>query len=243
MIPKLAHFHWAGGPMSWLRWAGVQTFHALNPDWQVRLIRSDPEPVAAGINLYGQADVTWWRTLRDHGGFVFSTDVVFLEPIPQAWLQAPLAITTRASAHPKRGATHSVFHAAGIGAVPHHDFFTLAAAAAEKAIADYDPDLGERFAPGEPSFQHFGVDLLNTIPLRPPLLRIPEAALCPVPWNQVEPLWGVASVPLPKGTIGVHWFGGHPMSRELEPVAHETDCFIGRLAWSLLRCLNLPTPR
>lgn len=35
-IPKIAHFFWDGNPLSFLRWASINSFSALNPDWELR---------------------------------------------------------------------------------------------------------------------------------------------------------------------------------------------------------------
>jgi len=34
-IPKVAHFYWGGGPLSYLRFLSVKSFKKQNPDWQV----------------------------------------------------------------------------------------------------------------------------------------------------------------------------------------------------------------
>lgn len=36
-IPKIAHFFWDGNPLSFLRWASINSFSVLNPDWELRL--------------------------------------------------------------------------------------------------------------------------------------------------------------------------------------------------------------
>ena len=36
-IPKVAHFYWGGGPLSYLRFLSVQSFKKQNPDWQVKV--------------------------------------------------------------------------------------------------------------------------------------------------------------------------------------------------------------
>jgi hypothetical protein len=38
-IPKIAHFYWGGGPLSYLRFLSVQSFKKQNPDWQVTVHR------------------------------------------------------------------------------------------------------------------------------------------------------------------------------------------------------------
>ena len=32
-IPKVAHFFWDGKPLSFLRWASINSFSVLNPEW------------------------------------------------------------------------------------------------------------------------------------------------------------------------------------------------------------------
>ena len=36
-IPKIAHFYWGGGPLSYLRFLSVESFKKQNPDWQVKV--------------------------------------------------------------------------------------------------------------------------------------------------------------------------------------------------------------
>jgi hypothetical protein len=36
-IPKVAHFYWGGGPLSYLRFLSVQSFKKQNPEWQVKV--------------------------------------------------------------------------------------------------------------------------------------------------------------------------------------------------------------
>ena len=35
-IPKIAHFYWHGGMLSWLRYLTLKTFQIQNPDWELR---------------------------------------------------------------------------------------------------------------------------------------------------------------------------------------------------------------
>ena len=38
-IPKVAHFYWGGGPLSYLRFLSVKSFKKQNPDWQIKFHR------------------------------------------------------------------------------------------------------------------------------------------------------------------------------------------------------------
>jgi hypothetical protein len=47
-IPKVAHFYWGGGPLSWLRFLSVQSFKKQNPDWQVKVHQPITDSQAPG---------------------------------------------------------------------------------------------------------------------------------------------------------------------------------------------------
>jgi len=36
-IPKVAHFYWGGGPLSYLRFLSVKSFKKQNPDWEIKV--------------------------------------------------------------------------------------------------------------------------------------------------------------------------------------------------------------
>ena len=46
-IPKIAHFFWDGKPLSFLRWASINSFSVLNPDWELRFHMTKDDVKAA----------------------------------------------------------------------------------------------------------------------------------------------------------------------------------------------------
>lgn len=51
-IPKVAHFYWGGGPLSYLRFLSIHSFKKQNPEWQIKFHRpvSDSQAPAAWTN-------------------------------------------------------------------------------------------------------------------------------------------------------------------------------------------------
>jgi hypothetical protein len=54
-IPKVAHFYWGGGALSYLRFLSVKSFKKQNPDWQVKI----HQPV-----INSQAPNTWINNIK-----------------------------------------------------------------------------------------------------------------------------------------------------------------------------------
>jgi hypothetical protein len=54
-IPKVAHFYWGGGPLSYLRFLSVLSFKKQNPDWQVKV----HQPV-----INSRAPGTWANNIK-----------------------------------------------------------------------------------------------------------------------------------------------------------------------------------
>lgn len=70
-IPKVAHFYWGGGPLSYLRFLSVQSFKKQNPDWQVKVHR----PI-----IDSQAPKTWANNIKhDFRRQIDSLDVAVVE--------------------------------------------------------------------------------------------------------------------------------------------------------------------
>jgi hypothetical protein len=70
-IPKVAHFYWGGGPLSYLRFLSVQSFKKQNPDWQVKV----HQPVTNS-----QAPSTWINNIKqDFRNLISTLDVAVVE--------------------------------------------------------------------------------------------------------------------------------------------------------------------
>ena len=69
-IPKLAHFYWGGGPLSYLRFLSIQSFKKQNPDWQVKV----HQPV-----IDSQAPLEWTNAIeQDFRNQLNSLDVTIV---------------------------------------------------------------------------------------------------------------------------------------------------------------------
>ena len=142
MIPKIAHFHWVGKPMNWLRWQSIRTFEKFHPDYEIRIIRT-PDDIAAKVENYAhQADWSWYRALATTGGWQIATDVVFVGRIPDHYNDADMCVCTNG--------TKSIYQFAAMGAKAGSEFF--------KRCEERCAKTAER---DELEYQTLGVDMLR----------------------------------------------------------------------------------
>lgn len=235
MIPKIAHFHWTGPTMSWLRLVSIATFKKHNPGWEIRL-HDTPDDIREHGLLYGQeADWTWWRVLAEHGGLQVATDIIFTKPIPDEWLECDFCACTNGS--------HRVWQFAVMGAKPQHEFFVMCedlCGLMDVALLNKGKHRG-RFG----GYQIMGVNLLKSAAetyardgdktlFKKDFFDIPMSALCHIDDTRVPLLWDDRNIELPDEAIGVHWYGGHALSKEKEystfPYDGSEDSFLRQLA-------------
>ena len=70
-IPKIAHFYWGGGPLSYLRFLSIQSFAKQNPDWQIKF----HQPVTDS-----QAPAAWANNIKqDFRDQITTLDVAVVE--------------------------------------------------------------------------------------------------------------------------------------------------------------------
>lgn len=226
MIPRIAHFHWEEGlRWSWLRSMSISTFMRHNPEWDVMFHRTPKDIRDRGLaELAHNGDWTLIRRMSEFGGFFFGTDTVFVAPVPDEWLDADMCICP--------GESRPLHHMT-IGSIPDTEFLDNCLDECERlATLDEIPD--------EPRFgryQAFGIGLLTRVwdemggMKGMKISEMPRRAYTPVEWCDPLRLWRDEDVNLPEGTIGVHWFGGHPESMRLGQEAKPGDsAFIVRLA-------------
>lgn len=218
MIPRIAHFYWAGKPMSALRAASIQSFKQHNPEWEVRVHGHKHEDKYRDIIL--ESDLMRYTVLHGVGGYYFDTDIIFRRPIPDSWLQHDNACVMYDG-----GVVRGV---AILGAKPGSVFFKrLAEAALERSRSPIVCD-----------FQALGVKLVHNLTGPSHDMReyaancgegmwnIPHAAFFPVDWCFVELLWSPGYPDLTNDTIGIHWFGGDRLSQEYEAMPELPDCMV-----------------
>ncbi len=228
VIPKIAHFHWTATPMSWLRMASIATFKRHNPGWEIRL-HDTPEDIRRhGLLPAQEGDWTRWRVLEEFGGFSVGSDIVFVKPIPEEWLDCGLNACTNSDSGVY---TTGIYQMAMIGAVSGHSFISEALARCETMM---DVRVSHNFKDPETGmmgYQDFGPNLLqamgrSTLGLHGKFLDQPMDALCHVRHTQCEILWEhgesalyEAEIILSSSAIGIHWYGGHERSKLEEPNA------------------------
>lgn len=219
MIPKIAHFHWdqSGPSMSWLRTVSIASFAKFNPEWEIRLIRSDPSFSGHRLCYGNRADLSWWLALKATGGFQVATDIVFRGPVPDAWLDAELCACTSNGLEVSRDLYSGggrVYQFAMMGATAGHPFMVEAVKEAQTRIQNLTSEQAPLVATPPMGYQALGVDLLSVIKEHMgPTKELPMNALCYYDDSAVDKLWEVGPPPpLPDEAIGIHWYGGHVAS-------------------------------
>lgn len=225
MIPKIAHFHWAGKPLPWLRMVGLWSFARQNPDWEVRLIRTPEHIKVLDLPSYGhEADWTLYEALYEHGGFAMHTDTVFVKPVPEQWCFADF---TGCSAYGQ--ALHHICFGAAQGSLLMKD------------CLDRCPEINY-----ERGYQVLGVELINGVIRRSggvgnlnarsiAFCDMSVNALTPIPWRRPQDFWKEEPLQLPEESVGATWFGASDISKEYEPKATpDSDYAIVQLAREVL---------
>ncbi len=222
MIPRIAHFHWEGKPMPWLRMMGLYTFIRLNPRWEVVLHRTPEHMRKANLPCHAnEADWVWLEAVYEHGGFALATDTVFVRPMPEEWLEGDFC------GSPKN---NKLYHCC-FGAKKGHEFVGACVQEARQVAAISGI-----------AYQDLGITLFDRmIEKRGGLSQMfknnPEsfvhmetASITPVPFYEARKCWGSEDLSLPETAIGVTWFGGDKSSKTAEWGAEKTNSAIVRLA-------------
>lgn len=201
MIPKRAFFYWSGGEPSPLRKLSVTTFRALNPDWQVVELTADPGGKTL-LERVHESDIARYRALAEEGGVYFDTDIVFARPIPSHWLNHDLILPL--------GEDGKFGHIACLGAAPQSGFYKFALGLARK----------QRTSGKYINYQGYGIHLLErtlSVVGSTDVKWIEHDRFCPIGHYDVARIWNPWTGAFPEMCIGVHWYGGDPLSQHLEP--------------------------
>jgi len=230
VIPKRAIFFWEGPEPSWLRKQSWESFARLNPTWEIDIVDGEGSPIEKNgdLSIAHRSDYTRYKELNERGGVYFDTDIVFVRPIPDEWLDAHLLLPmSEIPGNP-------IANVAMLGSVPGDAFFSQAVYAAE-GISE-----SKRYM----NYQDLGINLLIAIKSLLPGREIkwfdPEAVI-PVPWTGVSDLWNDTHDTVPSLSFGVHWFGGDPLTKKLEPIIDPawiagSNCMVAKAVRMSERC-------
>ena len=206
MIPKRAIFCWSSTePISWLRRQSIASFARLNPDWTV-VVEAGVWPSGEGFRFdVIRSDYARYQALANDGGVYFDTDIVFVRPIPDEWLNAP--------SFAPLGCNRNIEHIACLGGDPSDGFW-------QKVVerCQLRQDMGIPL-----DCQAFGVKLLNKMKIPEEMRGIPPESFLTHPWDKIELLWADISQPIQPWVVGVHWYGGDRLSQDMERVFSETS--------------------
>jgi len=239
---KIAHFYWGGNPLSYLRFLTVKSFIVFNPDWEVRFyvpkvhntklpqwvshshkIRYTGHDYMADLRNLGveprifdfhaagfpndiheaqKSDFLRWHLLYHSGGFWSDTDVIFCKPLTyEKFDQGDLCIT--ADLDPV------VYYIAYIYSVKHNIFMGQILRAAKRE-SNFD----------KLNYQCLGNVLVKKCFPNPKALNWIDPVVN-LPVKRVRDISNIFekrnAVDMSR-SVGLHWFGGHPMSTKWENI-------------------------
>lgn len=230
VIPKVAHFYWYGDrPLPALRQASVDSFSAMNPDWQVFVHRSGEDPDATFRERVLRSDSSRYGILHRAGGVYFDTDIVFTKPIPEKWLEKDLLL-------PIDRQTGEIYGVHVLGATPGSEFFrramTRVSLRMESKRALGCQSLGVRLWLGCNLYQVAADCYADVTP-------IPIGSFLAIGAGDVEDCWSPDGE-IPGFAIGIHWYGGDRLSGEYEHMEPDQlpDCLVSR---ALKQCRGVPS--
>lgn len=228
MINKTLYLYWGGRKLSWLRYLTVVSFAKRNPGWKIKVYYPtrptignswstdeqivqyegldwfDHLPVYAetipldmqdlgfsnDLTEVHKSDIFRLWVLSEFGGLYSDFDIIYTKPMPK--------LTERLYHYHKDG-----HYAIGLLAAPKGDKLY-------KELLNY-----AKQAPTD-KYQAFGATLWDKVTEQPPEgLNMPQELVYSYDWQQAENLF-VDNKELPKGAIGVHWFGGSIVAGQWE---------------------------
>ena len=245
-IPKVAHFYWGGGPLSYLRFLSVQSFKKQNPNWQVKVHQPMTNSQAPTdwtndikqdyrkqINTLGVAIV-----VHDFDSYGFSNQAHevhksdflrwrLLATEGGVWSDIDIFYTKPIECLEENKAQYAMVDVALCPLKPPHKHtvgFMLASQdnnfyryISEIALTNYNPDV----------YQCMGSDLINSRfenfenfgPKFPnnEFVFLDKNCVYTITSKTIESFYQQTNKKHNSpGIIGYHWFGGHPRSQEFE---------------------------
>lgn len=229
-IPKCVHFFWTGPRMSWARLMTLRSFRHHNPDWRMVLhtmgevdaggledigLEIRPwEPPLPGLPPAHASDLCGWEQLGSGGGFVADLDILFVRSMPYAQVRDADAVFCLTGGYAAVGL---------LGASPGCQLLqdVAAEALAGYSVASYQstgaeaiyrlarlPRWGKMKAPGKLCLARFRRDYPELA-----IRELPERTVYPFSHTETRRIFCRAES-LPAGCVGLHWFGGDPLSQE-----------------------------
>jgi len=239
MIDKRMFFYWGADKMSWLRYLSIYTFIKHNPDWETILVipyklsrrkewsSSEQTGKYTGNDYTEQAKslVTEVRVLNmkdlnscnemsevyksdiarnwlvwKYGGVYSDTDIIWTKP-----LTIDDEVTMLVS-------YNKCYYSIGlIGGEKDNRFFKDLYDKSIKAshCSNYQ-GFGNMLYPKEPP-ERLRIKYYNNI-----ILSIPKVWIYSIEAGSEKDIFNESELKLDKEAIGLHWFGGHPISRDWE---------------------------
>lgn len=234
-IPKVCYFYWGATPLPFFNYLSIVSFVEHNPEWRVVMIQPDddvaikptwPTPeqktnyngpdyykrippsveiefvdfraIAGGVDIHHvqRADILRKWLMYKRGGMWSDMDVLYVKPIDAVGLRPDVNVSM---------VNHGWNSTGVVFASPFTPFYHRL----------YTDSIERIKSPG--GYQHVGPDLINELyptsglaEATHPALKFQNLAYStfyPYLPNHID-LFYRTDLELPRGTVGVHWFGG-----------------------------------
>ena len=242
-IPKIAHYFWDNRPLSFLRWASINSFSVLNPDWELKLhVSSDsanPNWSWPNNKQKPSGDYRGWldriknlKIIEEvqfpglHG--VFQSDILrnqYLVEDGGLWSDVDILyykpITEMVCNQEEFADMDCAL------CVPTAQWFPIAFMAAAPGCAFFKTVHTHQLAiykasKGRGNYQKFGSKVYrNALSIGDySYIDLAAAEVYQTPWTRHGSIFE-GEIDLEKG-VGTHWYGGSPSSAKFEPlITHE----------------------
>jgi len=217
-IPQTLYSYWGGKPLSFLRRLTLQSFHKYNPDWKIVLYvdtkisnldfveqKELPEEIklfCKGMAPHHISDVLRWYLLYKQGGIWADMDILFIKPLPKNIKNSEFMCFRK---------YHSIgFLGSYKGNTNYKTMYELITKPNSKIYNAHD-------------YQCFGSRLLNK-KWQPTVnyTNIPKELVYPFEWDHPEQIFNENNNGT-KNTIGIHWYGGNPLSKKWDNLLTATN--------------------
>lgn len=176
----------------------------------------DADPHAPGVSLTHASDLAQWKILSSEGGWYADMDIVFVRPMSTIHddyrtLDAVFCNSLGYTTIGFLAATPGCRLFADIGAVASRDYtpgaYQSAGAEAVYRLTQQWP-WQAKARPGAAAIATFRKTHQDLS-----IGELPSRTVYPFNWTQVDRIFE-HNDPIPDGAVGVHWFGGNPLSQK-----------------------------
>lgn len=253
MIPKTMFLYWGAERLSWLRYLTAYSFSKLNPDWQIKVYKPveltrdntwgteehsikylgkdwfDELKSIPNLEIYEwdmtkhgfvndatevhKSDVFRLWAIHEHGGLYSDFDILYYKPVDLEKYKVVLSLNKIGKRY------YSIGFIAGVAKDPMYNLLIDGARASD--TSQYQSLGAKLWSTRLGTERKFSKEVWN----------VPMSLVYPINSYHISEIYDKGE--LSKKGVGLHWYGGHPISgkweNKLTPDNHDFDNIISNL--------------